>query len=148
MLAEILFHRETDSSGEASDHPYMARQRTVTLSQDDAASSQDAEAAAGQSGAQLQRQNTVTLSSKTDEEEAPSEKEVADDSIPDEEKLEAEAEAVASLISSERDEKSESEATKASEEEEDVSVKHDEEVRNLKILHIGNCIYYLYFCCL
>nr|XP_045604303.1 IQ domain-containing protein E-like isoform X4 [Procambarus clarkii] len=73
VLAEILFHRETGSSGEASDAPPFARQRTITLSvrEDVPSAESDAENtevghASGSNS--LNRQNTVTLS-KTDVED-------------------------------------------------------------------------------
>ncbi|KAK7082514.1 hypothetical protein SK128_023458 [Halocaridina rubra] len=73
VLAEILFHRETDSSGEASDHQkYLARQQTITLtSQDDDTSKHEKVEPVVSDiscSSSLQRQNTVTLS-KTDESE-------------------------------------------------------------------------------
>ncbi|XP_042878519.1 serine/arginine repetitive matrix protein 2-like isoform X3 [Penaeus japonicus] len=77
ILAEIIFHRETDSSGEASDPSHgMVRQRTMTLStQEDQAPSQgeqedESESASerAESSSSLIRQNTVTLS-KSEESE-------------------------------------------------------------------------------
>ncbi|ROT63402.1 putative IQ domain-containing protein E isoform X1, partial [Penaeus vannamei] len=76
ILAEIIFHRETDSSGEASDPSHgMVRQRTMTLStQDDQASQGDKEdesesaSERAESSSSLIRQNTVTLS-KSEESE-------------------------------------------------------------------------------
>ncbi|XP_064078032.1 serine/arginine repetitive matrix protein 2-like isoform X3 [Macrobrachium nipponense] len=138
VLAEILFHRETDSSGEASDPPHLARQRTVTLSQDDAVSSQEEqESITTQPSAPLQRQNTITLSSKTDDEELSLEKEQAEVSLPNEEEQEAEQmqeepepEAPASLVTSEKEETSENEVLKSSTEEV-ASTEHDKETVNM-----------------
>ncbi|XP_068207827.1 IQ domain-containing protein E-like isoform X2 [Palaemon carinicauda] len=152
VLAEILFHRETDSSGEASDPPHLKRQRTVTLSQDDAVSSQEEqESVTAQPSATLQRQNTVTLSSKTDEEEASIEREDVEVSLPNEEEQKAdlveeepkpesepepepEPEKPASLVGSEKEDKSEKEILKSSSEEE-ISSDHDKEIiENLEVL--------------
>ncbi|XP_066959386.1 IQ domain-containing protein E-like isoform X18 [Macrobrachium rosenbergii] len=138
VLAEILFHRETDSSGEASDPPHLARQRTVTLSQDDAVSSQEEqESITAQPSASLQRQNTITLSSKTDDEELSLEKEQAEVSLPNEEEQDAEQvqeepepEAPASLVTSEKEDTSENEVLKSSTEEV-ASTEHDKETVNM-----------------
>lgn len=65
MLSEIIFHRETDSSGEASDYQHSAleRQRTITLAHSEMQDSQDSETGS------VVRQNTMTLSREEEEEE-------------------------------------------------------------------------------
>lgn len=65
MLSEIIFHRETDSSGEASDyqHSTLERQRTITLAHSEMQDSQDSETGS------VVRQNTMTLSREEEKEE-------------------------------------------------------------------------------
>lgn len=74
MLSEIIFHRETDSSGEASDyqHSTLERQRTITLAHSEMQDSQDSETGS------VVRQNTMTLSREEEEEEEYRRKDNAD----------------------------------------------------------------------
>ncbi|KAK3886848.1 hypothetical protein Pcinc_009019 [Petrolisthes cinctipes] len=67
VLSEIIFHRETDSSGEASDYPSsnLERQKTITLAHSEVQDPQDTESGS------VVRQNTMTLSREEDEEEYP-----------------------------------------------------------------------------
>lgn len=74
VLAEILFHRETDSSAETSDIPSLARQRTMTLSVHEEMSPANDEAENAvlehpNGNTSLHRQSTITLSKTEDEDE-------------------------------------------------------------------------------
>ncbi|XP_069999904.1 IQ domain-containing protein E isoform X8 [Penaeus vannamei] len=129
ILAEIIFHRETDSSGEASDPSHgMVRQRTMTLStQDDQASQGDKEdesesaSERAESSSSLIRQNTVTLSKSE-------ESEIRDSREGSEEVEEAEAE--------QEEERQKSEDLKSSRDVESpvVSSQDTEIIENLELL--------------
>ncbi|XP_063609798.1 IQ domain-containing protein E-like isoform X5 [Penaeus indicus] len=131
ILAEIIFHRETDSSGEASDPSHgMVRQRTMTLStQDDQAPQGDKEdesesaSERAESSSSLIRQNTVTLSKSE-------ESEIRDSREGSEEVEEAEAEA------EQEEERQESEDPKSSRDIESpvISSQDTEIIENLELL--------------